>query len=99
LYESYYRRGLQSQGGERSQIHRVTEPIQNIDIRNNKVQSLERKQHDEKIVYNEEFTKEYLNDLVNRINPLPIVESKVYVERVSKNSKMYNKKPHYRGSD
>lgn len=84
MYESYYRHNIQSQGAERGQIHRIIEPIHNIDIRNNRGQFQERKQDDEKIIYNEEFTKEYLNDLVNRVNPLPIVENRLYVDRISK---------------
>ena len=83
MYESYYKRNLQSQGGERSQIQRIIEPIYNIDIKN-RVQSQERGQYDDRLIYNEEFTKEYLNDLVNRINPLPIVENRIYVEKMSK---------------
>ena len=83
MYESYYKRNLQSQGGERSQIQRIIEPIYNIDIKS-RVQSQERGQYDDRLIYNEEFTKEYLNDLVNRINPLPIVENRIYVEKMSK---------------
>mmetsp|Transcript_29238 Transcript_29238/g.33494 ORF Transcript_29238/g.33494 Transcript_29238/m.33494 type:complete len:126 (-) Transcript_29238:926-1303(-) len=96
MYESYYKRMPQSQGGERekllnfqqTEIAKKEEPVKKPE---GKIHSEVRSSHYEDMMQNEQFTKAYLYELVQRINPLPIVENRVYGGRAGKQSRLTKK--------